>query len=369
MQQRIAAVVLLLALGLNSSAVSTAAEVPTSQPAGIAEAPTTVITLRLDNATPKEAIAQFSKAAKTSFDTTSINWRVHEGQSVTVDLEGQPYWDALAQICALSSVMPLSATKGKVKLLEDGVGWNLRPSVVHGPFRIDAADTSLVKTLIPGVPPQKARSYTLTLSISAEPNLALSNCESWQIDTMRDENDRPIGIDKAITYPPPTFRNQQAWLIIPIIPDSSATRIAGVSGSFKVVLFSGAKSLTIPQLTEAHEHVAEVDGLEFKVTANATDDGCDIAIQVTGNDQQAQRIRALCHQAMTDGSGVFDENGRPFPCISTSIWGQGNLALRFGRSGANAPEGLGHPEKFVWRIPTGESRIKVPFEFKDVPLP
>lgn len=362
------AAVMLLLHNVDSAWGQAPAAPPSTAPAANEPPPGTLVTLELKNATLSQALKKFSAATGIQFDTDQLRTD-HSGQTLTLAADRQPYWDVLAKICRANEVMVMGSTDGAVKLADDLIRWNDRPTVVHGPFRIEAAGIQVRNITYLGAGGKTTRNNWFSMRVCVDPKFPVAGCEFYRIDAMLDQAGEEIPREPVKGYDfKPVFHNQEAWILEPFVAGENSRRISRLSGSLRVLLQNGAETLEVSNLKDPHPRLKKVAGLEFTIAVTPADDGCEVHVKIDGTREDANRINQLCQQSYSEAR-LLDAKGRKY-VISSAGTGPGSIYLRYHRSGIGIPPGaLDEPDKLVWRIPTESHVVEVPFTFENLPLP
>ena len=328
----------------------------------------TPIALHLKEQSPKDAFQQLGTLAKVTF-VAKAGWP--DAKPITLDANGQPYWDVVAALCKKSGMKVARYWHGEVYLEADEEGeWSRRQSVVHGPFRIDVGQIQVRKTAVLSSKPEKWQMYTLTLNLQAEPAIYFVACEHEKLDKLLDESGNALPHERM----PGVLPNMKAYHNLAILdvvftPEKSPKKISVISGTIPLYVQDTSEMLEVADVLDAHGKTGRAAGLAFAVTTEKQDLGFDVEVKMSGGGPQGlARIANLRNRSLFDGPRLIDDKGRDYTAVGcmtekTSIKVQFRSVKDFQRLE------LGPPAKLLWSIPSGWHSVEVPFEFKDIVLP
>src|SRR5262249_54639058 len=116
------------------------AKEPATQPTTVPAA--RLVTLHMLNAKPQQVAAALAKQAGVEVRLTETNH-----PPISVDIERQPFWLALRQICGQLGVAPTTSTITDLILLEPTEDWFKRPAHASGPALFTADQLHHTRTI------------------------------------------------------------------------------------------------------------------------------------------------------------------------------------------------------------------------------
>jgi hypothetical protein len=348
-------------------------EFPPAVPLPLAQDPgPTLLSLRLDKATPRQAIEALAQASGSKLQPFQANlWDRIENKQVTVSLDRRPFWEAMSAVCRQAGLWP---QLGSSTLLNtDGLRRGDCPSVVSGSFlvtafliqhtaSVDAADSAT------------AHAIRVEMMLMAEPKLSqrLASGTRATIEEAVDEaghslldNVRPARMAQVLGQPSPS-RGIGWFQVFLSCPEKPGKRIAKLKG-YASARIEKVQTFEVADLSKPGQVISTPDGYKFQFKQIANEQGrSGVDLELTG--QSGQSFQQLMQRFHTPSAlvKVLDAKGNE---LYGGGWGSAGATM-----GAYLPRvffdpGNSKPAKVILNVPMELSEMQVPFEFKDLPLP
>lgn len=343
----------------------------------------TRVTLHFKDAHPRDVVAELARQGRTELPVWpegSWEQRGRKWPKITVDLDRQPFWAALRQVCEKAGLSLQTYGTGDGISLSAHGGDGRWDGAVHlnGPFMFVARSASETQSRTVGYGKNNARNASHSLNVAvgafAEPKLRVLG-RSWspELTEATDETGRSLlgprdavreGVDMNL------HGNANVWdLNVTLQPAQGAKRLAKLKGSTKLLLQTKSETLEVPDPMKARDLVKVVAGRRF-VFKDMKRMGGGYSLNVTvhfpsGDAPEWQR------RADPGSLKVFDAKGRPFARSGYSGSGSGDryeYEIRFNPAGRRGEE-PGDPAKLTWELTTEAREVNATFEFTDLPLP
>jgi len=337
-----------------------------------------IITIHMKGVHPKVAFAELARQASTDLRPSPTDlWTGREWPAIDVDIDHQPFWIAMKDLCAKVGVTPQNSARERDMVLTDrNIAtrvWGQAPSCVSGPFLVVANYIHRSHYVDLNQPDNVRRNAVVQLVVYAEPKIrVLQASYIAKLDECVDNK------GEALAAPTPAADNMQplagnwSWnLSVQLMPKPQSEKIARLKGSARFVIQTRAESVEIPNILNARNVTKSIGGRRFLLKE----------VRKAG---QAYTVQVLIYRAGWNPNELnmmypynnfrlVDADDTPLTRINASNAGTTaeaiDVTLSFQRQNWAGLENAGEPAKLVWEIPIETKEIRIPFEFKDLDLP
>lgn len=329
-----------------------------------------MITIHADHASPKDVFQQLSRQCHAELRPFPENlFDQGKWSPITLQIEHQPFWDALRQISEATGVDMQPVGDGP--RIARGTGFRLHgPSIVRGAFLIVATQISRSQTIALAQPRAAQSDFSLQMMVYAEPKIrVLGHSATVRLDEAVDDKGHSL-LPDAIA--PGGFYgggngmwNLYAPLKYPT--DHAGTRIAIVRGNSDFVVQTHSDRLDVENPLTVHDLSRNVGGLTVNLY-EMKKNGSNYEVRVSITRDPADSRWGYIQQNINQRLKVYDHAGELMEYRGMSSRAH-NSMMEFTLTLATSPRGGGEPARLVWEIPTASKHLSVPFEFKDLPMP
>jgi hypothetical protein len=357
-------------LGKTPEEQSSAAAVIARLDKAIAESPT-LITLHMKDANPRDVFAEIGKQAHVDLPIWPEDlWkdaRFGNIPKLTLDIDQQPFWVALATACESASAHIQSMGQNRETTVMQGTNNDMLagPRCASGLF-IVVAESAARNHQVSFTPGRNfSNNDSIQFQLYADPKAHLLDVQNPATLTLAtdDKGGSLIGADNAV----PQYRANVQGLMVNFTaplhyPNDGYTQAAKLKGTVAVTMAVKTETLEISDMAAGDKSYAigrwSVQVQEFHVTgANGS---FNLKINTGGappNDiyTAAQNIR------------VMDADGHALNRMGGGGSGFNNEINYQASFNSSAP--IKTPVKLVWDVVTETKTKSIPFEFTDLPLP
>ncbi len=362
-----------------------------------------MITLHEKDVLPRQLFADLSKQSGVNLEPyPSELWDMRQWPTVSIDIDNQPFWTAMRALTDVTGI-DLRQWNDHLNLMQSGNGQRAGRVYVSGPFQISLLSAMRTQSINYGVNEQVNSNFQLTFAAMAEPKLGvLRSSYLAKIDEATDDQGNsllagaklPGMIDRAVRQ----LANRQMEAAMSMnggggfwnftsnmdFPLDAGRRLALLRGSIGVVLRTASEAVEVPDLLTADNVVRLAGGWKFTVLRlKKVENRYELPVSIAwqgGPRVNSGQVNIVADSGITSLK-LFDAEGKQFPNGGMQTSGNGQVEQCTFLFNANSSEAgnaravggarqkVGEPAKAAWRVATEMKEIRVPFEFKDVPLP
>jgi len=247
------------------------------------------------------------------------------------------------------------------------------PSVTVGPIRVTAANTTVQRAMVMGHVPHAVNMTTLTINVVADPSASVSSISDFKIDTLLDQNGRPIKpqLRRAQGQLPLNENRTSLTVEMPDLP-GDITDISRIVGSFNAAV-AKSEPIELTDLKPNHSVTKQTAGgdtvtLGFKNNPEGFEVAMQAELKPGAQVEQQSRAKAIASAPIrvldAAGNVYFGAGGS-----TQNTGGQVNHTVKFRTGQGTRNVSFGPPAKIVFAMPTSLTTTPVNFEFKDLALP
>jgi hypothetical protein len=348
----------------------------TATAATTTSAPSALISLDLDNAEGAEALAELARAAGVEMAPIhDVVLSSISGRHATLHMTREPYWRVMHELCAQLGIEPLGVRRvpGQ-KMLGVGLatsGWPLRPYAIGGPFIVMPTTVYRERMLLLGPEPQVTDHCSLSFIAWAEPSTWPLVWESLQIESIEDDAGARIELTgpefPAAAATGSDTATLQRSIALKLGPKSKAiSRIKGVAA---MVAQTRSEVLRVERLTTGTSASKTIGSYTIDVRFTLVEDGMNVEVVVGDARREPSSWPArLLYLRGGPAPRLQDAAGQDWyasgPGMAIPHEGPAHTTLHYMRLRRTA----GEPATFAWEVPTETIQVRVPFEFRDLPL-
>jgi len=371
----------------------------------------TLVTLRCDHMSPREAVDELSLELGYPLQPRFINFAAPETGDVTVHASKQPYWVVVRDMCNAASVQVIPE-----------VAWSRAPfslalrSVTPNQclYLCKRQSASVVpairgiyfptKTLPDGTESKATDRVRVSMALLAEPKVFIASFSEPTISRVADHADKDLAIERYTAPPPPGPHGA-----VPYVPpsanalhgpndnDAQYSGRSSIVHEWNIVPKAASKSIkvlkgTIGMNLGFDTVTKDVSAaLEGKATEMRLPNGRTIVFKSFSYDEVTHSFKLIYNVPIFHGAGedftrsiyltsarleVTDEHDRPFVRLGGLI--KPSDDSRFEQVGVYflPPLGFQIPngkppvaKKLIFTMASRIERVVLPFEFNDIPLP
>ncbi|MDB5357709.1 MAG: hypothetical protein JWN24_4162 [Phycisphaerales bacterium] len=336
----------------------------------------TRVTLHLHDVTAQDAIQALSKQAGLrlvpmgAVATTKL-----ARTKLSLDARRMPFWAALLKVCEAADLCPMPNGFGRDVLgLGDEEGtWCSQFVTVHGPFAVSLVSLQQDARLMLGKPDPFPPGPELVMALYAEQRVRVQSISKVTVSRCEDDSGFPIGADVPRNEIPIAMRTR---LPIQLHPED-AKRIALIEGEIVLRLEESPQHVELPDIL-GQKNLVRVAGdarLSIKDCRQTAHDRWALRVTVLRDGRDDASMAEVVERVARSKPQLADSSSRELDRFSTvsrrDLPGGEGVELEFSWiSGNDRGRGAAdEPAKLTWDVPTSTRETKIPFSFKDVPLP
>jgi hypothetical protein len=337
-----------------------------------------LITLQMKGASPKEVFAEISRQASSELRPSPVNlWESKPWPKVDLDIERQPFWNAIQEVCGKFGVAPQNNMAMEMVLGDRTAGprlWGEAPYVISGPFLVVCGYINRSHSVDLNQAKNVRRSCSVQFMIYPEPKMrVLQGTHAARIEEAVDEQGNSLAMPGMA---PDMGFNTNTWpwnMSASLMPQvNTGQRIARLRGSGRFLIQTRSETAEITEVLSARDITKTVAGKRFKLKEIRRQGNQYVAmITLYRAGWQPQEWNYMMYPQQT--FRMLDARGIPLMRLGNGTSGGGadqmDIDIQFQRQNWNGTENAGEPVKLVWEVPVQTKEVTVPFEFKDLPLP
>ncbi|MCY2951878.1 MAG: hypothetical protein NTU53_07855 [Planctomycetota bacterium] len=366
--------------GTNDEEVRARVEAVLRQLEEMASTGASLVTLHMRGASPREVFAEISKQANTDLRPNPADlWESRVWPGVDVDIEGQPFWVAMKEVCDKVGVgLQSNGLAREMTVTDRNMGMRMfgqSPGAVSGAFLFTAANVNTHRAVDLNQPGNVSRVCSIQMLVFAEPKIrVLQGSYVAKIEQAVDEKGNSlVGVPRAVSesmQPPSNWFWNLSVSLQP--PAGVGQRIAKLKGTVRFIVQTRAEKAEVGDVIGARNVTKVVGGKRFTLKG-VRKQGELYVVQMT-----LYRSGWTANEWMLmypyNVFKLVDGKGNPLLRTSNAGGGGGggdeaNVNLTFRRQNWPGAEDGGEPAKLVWEIPIESKEMVVPFEFRDLPMP
>jgi len=335
----------------------------------------TLIALHMKDANPHDIFAAIAKQADLDIGFLPDNLWQQRGlpaPTVSIDLDQQPFWDAIGQVSRLAGArvqMMNSGSGNRLTVCQANVGddWFAGPRCVDGRFIVQPLQITRNQTVSFAPVFSKNSTNQIQFQVLVDPKVSVLRVASQAMLTealddkgnslaAKSENFFGFQMGPALTF--------QVFSALASVNDGGS-KLSKLSGVIGITVAGQVEHLDLPDATAAINqvntvgnwsliitscHIADRDG-SFTATIRAPERNIDPNMVFSVMNQI--RLVDAANRTISAGGGMWSGNGRSYQT-------QRNFA---------GSETIHPPVSLKWDVPTHVERKEISFHFTDIPLP
>jgi hypothetical protein len=339
----------------------------------------TLITIHMANEAPKKIFEELTKQSGIPIDGRYV-WDARYGNNnvpkkITVDFEKKPFWEALLDLADKAKVSVQNNGQGrKLQLYQGGNSQYQGPRYFAGPVTFVA--NNINRSISLGGDGKNTKSLTMQVMAYSDPKLHAFEASTYirLTEAAGDQGTSLIPKDQDRNNGSTSGGNDmQTWLQVQLPYDTAAnTKLTTLKGTARFRVASETDKLEVPDVMNAKGKT--IEGKKWKLTVKdvkQNGNSKNYVIDITGSRDvdPAQRNRGYSYSER--GSfHLYDANGLEYDYHGGGgSWGDGKIEQQIHFGVNDSSDKIGPPAKFVWDATLSTRFIRVPVEFKDIPIP
>jgi hypothetical protein len=336
----------------------------------------TLITLHMKETNPHEIFAAIAKQADLDIGFLPQNlWRQPglPSSTISIDLDQQPFWDAIAQISRIAGARVQMINNGNGSRLTicqgiAGEDWFAGPRCVDGRFIVQPMQITRNQTVSFAPVFSKASSNQIQFQVLVDPKVSVLRVGSQAMLTEAvDDKGNSLATKSANLFgfqmgPALTFQVFSQLASV----DDGASKLSKLSGIIGLTVAGQVEHLDLPDATAAINQVNTVGEWALTITSCHFDDRDGTFTATIRAPPQRNldpnmvfsvmnqiRLVDAANRTISAGGGMWSGNGRRYQT-------QRNFS---------GSEQIHPPVSLKWDVPTHVERKEISFHFTDIPLP
>lgn len=355
-----------------------------------------LITLNLKDVSPMQAFAELARQAHAPLYTDPPNLLSQKNtRLVSQNVDHEPYWSVLQKLSAQCELEVTGITRRSreigLGLTRGNADWMDKPIALSGPLLIRADRLTRISTARLKGAKDVSQEFNISLTAFAEPKLKVMDYSgAIKLEEVVDDRGNsliPTVDNNAVAANVDVFGNTREgntshWEIGATLhyPKGVGTRIARFRASTALQVRTRSAVLDMP-VAGARNAARTVGGLRIIVKALDAN-RCDLSVFRDGrNDADWYAVRM---QLSAGEAQLQDDKGRVMARSQTGLETDETrdglrmeLRIRFGRETPDEGErnkdakqaSASEASRLVWEFPMEIRELRVPFEFRDLPIP
>jgi hypothetical protein len=336
-----------------------------------------IITIHMKDAAPRDIFAELERQCGAPLEVSDPRFwdRPPANRRVSVDVERQPFWDAMDTISAATGVQ-IARSSGATFRVVTGMSEEGR-AVNDGATRIVARSASFTRNISFGGGAAPRSNFNIQFTAAAEPRMHVHRSGG---PPMLTEAVDDLGNSLLIPNTQQSYyyggQTGNLWSFAAQLnyPEHPGKRIAKLRGSIDYLIRVKSETLEIPDIATARNVSKTVGPLTVTVTGMEQKED-QYELKVTLSTAQPDPLGMPTSQLYMylQELQLLDARGNPLTPQGIGSSGSNQQiegTVRFSRAGsARDGKPFGEPAKLVWSIATETRPITANFEFTDLPMP
>jgi hypothetical protein len=338
----------------------------------------TLVTLKLNDITPQQAFEELAKTSGIELIAQPRFWQ-KDAPNVSLDLDKQPFWLALKDLCSKTGVSlkyETSSPKPRILLSRDNPAWTRYPSVASGPFLVSLIGLQRTSTVDMRKPDDVQRTTIVRISVFCEPKIRLLRGSLYaKIDQAEDDKGHSLlPKEKEPADQPMNFVTSWSYTLEGKLeyPNEAGSKIPILKASANFLAQTASETIELP-----------IDEPRAFKDVSRTVAGRKLTFrELRRTDQEWEAVVTFARDSLPQDqweNAVFpghtltlaDAQNQSITAKGFGLGGKANEAtfvFKFEKDGPRGPR-VGKPTKLTWEIPTQTQPLPLTFEFRDVKLP
>jgi len=334
----------------------------------------TLVTLKMDNVHPREVFKEFSKIGNVQiqpqWDFWNQTWGGNNGpvKKISIDVKDQPFWPALIDFAARARIGLNSNGWGNRINLYPGGGQQYDGQRYNaGPVFYVA--TNIDRNVALHANGKADKSITLHCEAFVDPKITVLGY-SWEVmgtEATGDQGASLLAPSQQSSSPDSNANGFSIGMQTPLRYDTGKnTKIASFKGNGRFRIATGREKLEITEPLKSKGQKFSIAGWDATVkNFSKSGAGYDVSIEA----HRATSLDFNVNWWAITTLHLYDDKGNEY---NNENRGSGSGPQYFQQSAYfSKPQGMsvGEPAKLVWEPVSAARVIRVPVEFKDIPLP
>ncbi len=355
------------------------ADAPTTQPLSAIANPTTV-TMSLKNASVKAAFDELEKQSKIKINIAPNDLLAKNDAKINIEADKMPWLEALMSLCDQANIIPSNY----------GDRWNINQGgdrrmggirAISGPAMVILHNVAVEDELRYGTPNKLINKVQISGLICIEPNLQIINTGRVEDLTVTDDQSRVINAPTRDAAKAAASRNidmggeRRDFTLSATLPDNTVKQLSRVQGNLIALSATERAKLEIPDLLNNAGKSFAVGKSTFTVDEiNPTGNMYLVKLDIDNAQGDFENI-SVWQWRMNQKNLPKQTNSKvPATINFQNVQTSGDqitltLLVQWNNPKALA-EGEAYPTIDVqWEFPLRYQEVKIPFDFKDIPLP
>lgn len=347
-----------------------------------------MITLKLENAGPKELVAEINKQIRAELLPASPDmWEQAKFTPQNFEYENASFWQVMEDLQQKFGLSFQQYGDGMRLIQGGGQRFFEGPNSISGPFVIVAQRVHRSQSVDLVNAGRVQNEFYISFMGLAEPKLRILQASSdVKIDSAVDDkgNDLSISTNAHGGGYSSGINGQWNFNARLSYPENAGTKINLLKGSVGIVLQTGYETFEVEDVLNAKNVEKTIGETRFvfkELTRNGERYSLKMSANVDANRGESwNRISMLFYNNSGGDLKLYDEQGRSFVPGSRNV-NQSNNGLeatvdfvadpnvRVRRRGVQQQSPPAPPTRLVLKVPTETRTMSIPFEFKDIPIP
>lgn len=334
----------------------------------------TRINVDLKNASPKVIFAEIARQSGVELRTNPRElFEAGRIDPVDLRLDDASLFSALRQACDRTGLSIQRVGPMREFILMHGRTqiWGNYPFTEHGPFmvtvrhlqRVNTADLTTNTT---------TRVVRVQMNVYAEPRLRVVRSYNGAVlDDARDELGHKLTKHEDPTrYPERATGATWSWALqLPLaMPPDAGDTLALLKGHAKAVVVTRSAAAEIAFDERMKDHTTAVGDarVTVKQVQRQGEQNFIVTLAVEPDPAKAEDWSKI---GLESTFRLVDKDGRNLMRQHYGAAGGKTITLMFMKVDWNGGDPAGEPTRLIWEVPLEMREVKIPFEFRDLPLP